>query len=147
MKASLTSCTAPAAHLIDKLSELANRQADLVDSFPRHYRLIPQASKRQMANHFDEFIVQLDSLVAKCESVVQKRKLHNRKAMLTLLGAIRQADKDVTAASEETSKLSELENLTDEFAKLRHTYQETLEILDDWVRQLDGDGKDVSLAA
>lgn len=131
---------------MDKLTELANRQADLVDSFPRHYRLVPQAAKRQMAYRFDEFIVQLDSLVAKCESAVQKRRLLNRKAMSSLLGAIRQADKEVSEATEETSKLPELHGLTEEFGRLRQSYRETMDVLHEWMSQL-GDGKDVSLAA
>lgn len=148
MKPSLTSYTPPAAaHVMNKLTELANRQADLVDSFPRHYRMVPQAVKRRVAGQFDEFIVQLDSLVAKCESAVQKRRLHNQKSMSNLQGAILQADKDVTAAAEETAKLPELESLTGEFGKLRETYRETIDVLNGWLRQLDGDGKDVSLAA
>jgi hypothetical protein len=147
MKPSLTSCTAPAAHVMDKLTALVNRQADLLDSFPHHYRMVPQAVKRRVAGHFDEFIVQLDSLVAKCESAVQKRRIHNRKAVTGLRDAINQADKDVSAAAEETAKLPELATLTQEFGELRQTYRETVEVLDDWLRHMEGNGKDVSLAA
>lgn len=132
---------------MDKLTELANRQADLVDSFPHHYRMVPAAMKRRVASHFDEFIVQLDSLVAKCESAVQKRRVNNPKTLSNLVDAIEQADRDVSAAAEETSKLPELEELTQEFGKLRQTYRETMDVLSDWARQLNAGGKDISLAA
>lgn len=147
MKPSLNSCASPEAQVIDKLTELANRQADLLDSFPGHYRDIPVSAKRQLSIQFDEFIVQLDSLVAKLESTVQKRRVQNRKAMAQLQSAIRQADREVSTVAEETAKLPELARLTGEFQGLRQSYRETLTVLDGWIHQLDGQASQVSLAA
>lgn len=147
MKPSFTTSTPPEAHVIDKLTELANRQADLLDSFPGHYRSIPTAAKRRVSIQFDEFVVQLDTLVGKLESTVQKRRIQHRKAMVQLQGAIRQADREVSAVAEETAQLPELAALTREFEGLRHSYRETLEVLDDWLHQLDALGAHVSLAA
>lgn len=147
MKPSLASHTPAATHVADNLNDLANRQADLVDSFPRFYRLVPPAMKRQVAAQFDEFIVQLDTLVAKLESAVQKRRLHNRKSMANLQHAIIQADKNVMIAAEETAKLPELSGLTAEFNSLREHYQNSLEMLSHWLRQLEASEASVSMAA
>lgn len=147
MKTSSTYSTLTSAYVGDKLMELANCQADLVDSFPRHYRAVPQAVKRRVANQFDEYIEQLDPLVAKLESIVQKHRLHNLKSMNLLQGAIHQADRNVSAAAEETASQPELNALTEEFRKLRQSYRETLKVLDTWIHELEDAKTPVSMAA